>query len=285
MSNIKGIFKMTRRSILKENSKKALRVFRSAQFLTQKPTKRNSNEKRGRPSYRWITCSHLSHSNTLQKMTQLGYLTPFAKEEKIKLSYYEPRFASLLKEKQKLVSLYPNMNNNQLLRFLNQANEYQGQVGQNLMKLLERRLDSILCRVRFASSIFHARQLINHGHVLVNGKVVNIHSFLIQDGDLIQLHPQLVLKAIQLRNARNGNQKNGQLKRQNTYTIIDLMKETHILPSQDLLISQTDHTIPYIEVDYNTFSCVYLFSPTDHYAPYFIPQDVELDLDKVIRYF
>ena len=62
-----------------------------------------------------------------------------------------------------------------------------GDTGENLIGLLERRLDAVIYRAKFATTIFSARQLINHGHVKVNGKKVNIGSYLIREEDSIEI--------------------------------------------------------------------------------------------------
>ena len=62
-----------------------------------------------------------------------------------------------------------------------------GDTGENLIGLLERRLDSIVYRARFSTTVFSARQLINHGHVRVNGKKVNIGSYLVREEDTIEI--------------------------------------------------------------------------------------------------
>ena len=62
-----------------------------------------------------------------------------------------------------------------------------GDTGENLVGLLERRLDSVVYRARFSTTIFSARQLINHGHVKVNGKKVNISSYVVNEEDTIEI--------------------------------------------------------------------------------------------------
>ena len=62
-----------------------------------------------------------------------------------------------------------------------------GDTGENLIGLLERRLDAVIYRAKFATTIFSARQLINHGHVRVNGKKVNIGSYLVKEEDAIEI--------------------------------------------------------------------------------------------------
>jgi small subunit ribosomal protein S4 len=62
-----------------------------------------------------------------------------------------------------------------------------GDTGENLIGLLERRLDAVIYRAKFATTVFSARQLINHGHVRVNGKKVNIPSYVVQEEDSIEI--------------------------------------------------------------------------------------------------
>jgi small subunit ribosomal protein S4 len=65
-----------------------------------------------------------------------------------------------------------------------------GDTGENLIELLERRLDATVYRMKLAPTPFAARQLVNHGHVLVNGRRVNIPSYQLRDGDTIELKPR-----------------------------------------------------------------------------------------------
>jgi len=62
-----------------------------------------------------------------------------------------------------------------------------GDTGENLIGLLERRLDSVVYRAKFSTTVFSARQLINHGHVRVNGKKVNIGSYVVKEEDVIEI--------------------------------------------------------------------------------------------------
>ena len=78
-----------------------------------------------------------------------------------------------------------------------------GDTSENLIGLLERRLDSVIYRAKFATTIFSARQLINHGHVKVNGKKVNISSYLVREEDTIEIRDkskQMALVDIALAN-------------------------------------------------------------------------------------
>ena len=71
--------------------------------------------------------------------------------------------------------------------YYEKADRMKGQTGENLMVLLERRLDSVVFRMGFARTRREARQIVGHKHILVNGKLVNIPSYLIKAGDVIEL--------------------------------------------------------------------------------------------------
>lgn len=111
-------------------------------------------------------------------------------------------YANQLAAKQKLKRYYANMSERQFRRTYEEAVRGRGDTAENLIGLLERRLDTVVYRVNFAPTPFAARQLINHGHVLVNGKRVNIPSYRVREGDTIEIaersrnHP-LVLETTQ----------------------------------------------------------------------------------------
>jgi small subunit ribosomal protein S4 len=92
-----------------------------------------------------------------------------------------------LQAKQKLKGYYGNITERQFRRAYEEANRRKGDTGQNLVELLERRLDAVVYRMKFAPTVFAARQIVNHGHVRVNGKKVNIGSYLVKDNDTIEL--------------------------------------------------------------------------------------------------
>ena len=91
-----------------------------------------------------------------------------------------------LREKQKLKRIY-GMQEKQFSLFFKRALRMTGITGENLFILLERRLDNVVYRFRFASSRRQARQLVLHGHVLVNSEKVNIASYLVRAGDVIEI--------------------------------------------------------------------------------------------------
>ncbi len=92
-----------------------------------------------------------------------------------------------LQAKQKMKAYYGNMNETQFRNIYLKAIKKRGDTIENLIGLLERRLDIIIYRAKFAITVFAARQLINHGHIRVNGKKVNIASYQVREEDVIQL--------------------------------------------------------------------------------------------------
>ena len=92
-----------------------------------------------------------------------------------------------LQAKQRLKSYYGNINERQFRNFYRKAIKKKGDTVENLIGLLEKRLDIIVYRAKFALTIFSSRQLINHGHIKVNGKKVNIPGYLLKEEDTIEL--------------------------------------------------------------------------------------------------
>jgi len=111
-------------------------------------------------------------------------------------------FGIQLHAKQKLKGYYGSLSERQFRGYYKSAVRLKGDTGEKLVGLLERRLDAIVYRLNFSPTIFSARQLINHGHVTVNGKSVNIRSYLCSIGDKIAIkkssrsHP-LIMESIQ----------------------------------------------------------------------------------------
>ena len=92
-----------------------------------------------------------------------------------------------LQAKQKLKSYYGNMNERQFRNVYKKAIMKKGDTAENLIGLLETRLDAVIYRSKFSNTIFSSRQLINHGHVKVNGRKVNISSYLVKAEDNIEI--------------------------------------------------------------------------------------------------
>ena len=92
-----------------------------------------------------------------------------------------------LNAKQKLKSYYGNINERQFRNVYRKALKKKGDTTENLVGLLETRLDTVIYRAKFAPTVFSARQLINHGHFRVNKKKVNISSYTVKENDLIEV--------------------------------------------------------------------------------------------------
>ena len=92
-----------------------------------------------------------------------------------------------LKAKQKLRGYYGNISEKQFRGYYAEAVRLKGDSGANLIGLLERRLDAVVYRAKFVATVFAARQFVNHGHVRVNGKKVNIASYQVKVGDLVEV--------------------------------------------------------------------------------------------------
>jgi small subunit ribosomal protein S4 len=96
-------------------------------------------------------------------------------------------YGTQLEAKQKLKFYYGNMNERQFRNVFRKALKKKGNTTENFIGFLERRLDMVIYRAKFATTVFSARQLINHGHIKVNGKKVNISSCLVSEKDTIEL--------------------------------------------------------------------------------------------------
>jgi small subunit ribosomal protein S4 len=107
-----------------------------------------------------------------------------------------------LMAKQKLKGYYGNISEKQFHRYYEEAARRRGDTSENLIGILERRLDAVVYRMKFVPTVFAARQFVSHGHVQVNGRRVNIPSYLVREGDVIEVREKsrqipLVLDAIQ----------------------------------------------------------------------------------------
>ena len=96
-------------------------------------------------------------------------------------------YGTQLEAKQKMKFYYGNMNERQFRNVYRKAIQKRGNTTENLVGFLERRLDTVIYRAKFAMTVFSARQLINHGHVRVNGNKVNISSYLVKAEDSIEI--------------------------------------------------------------------------------------------------
>lgn len=132
--------------------------------------------------------------------------SPFNKRETVPGQHGQRRFkvsnfGQQLMAKQKLKGYYGNIGERQFHRYYVEAVRRRGDTGEQLIGLLESRLDAVIYRMKFVPTVFAARQFVNHGHVLVNGKRVNIPSYLVKEGDEVEVRQKsrelpLVLDAV-----------------------------------------------------------------------------------------
>ena len=156
-------------------------------------------------------------------------------------------YGNQLFAKQKLRFYYGDLTEKQFRRIYDKASNIKGDTSEILIELLERRLDAIVYRMKFVPTIFAARQLVNHGHIKVNGKRVNIPSYSVKDGDEISLKD----------------------------------KSKEILVIQEAIISQEREIPEYIEVDIKEFKGRFLRAPLMHDVPY----PVTMEPNLVIEYY
>ncbi|MDO5530159.1 MAG: 30S ribosomal protein S4 [Paracoccus sp. (in: a-proteobacteria)] len=112
-------------------------------------------------------------------------------------------FGTQLRAKQKLKGYYGDLTEKQFRRIYAEAERVRGDTGENLVGLLERRLDAVVYRAKFVPTIFAARQFVNHGHIEVNGKRVNIPSYRVKEGDVVSIRERsrqlaIVMEAVAL---------------------------------------------------------------------------------------
>jgi len=147
-------------------------------------------------------------------------------------------FSMQLTEKQKLAFIY-NIREGQLRNYFKKALQMSGRTGANLLILLERRLDNVVYRSGFAATIWAARQLVNHGHILVNGQPLNLPAYQVKSGDVITIHPKM-------------------------------QKNVHVLECLEQGVSAP----PYLQIEPEKFAVTFLREPEQRDVP--IPVDVQL---------
>ena len=149
--------------------------------------------------------------------------------------------------KQKLRFYYGDITEKQFRKIYDKASRIKGDTSEILIELLERRLDAIVYRMKFVPTIFAARQLVNHGHVKVNGKRVNIPSYTVKDGDEISIKEQ--------------------------------SKQINLI--QEAIASQEREIPEYLEVDTKDLKGRFLRAPLMHDVPY----PVTMEPNLVIEYY
>jgi len=111
-------------------------------------------------------------------------------------------FGIQLRAKQKLKGYYGNIQEKQFRKIYEEASRRKGNTAENLVGILESRLDAVVYRAKFVPTVFAARQFVNHGHVQVNGRRVNIPSYRVRPGDVVEVREKsrnmaLVLEALE----------------------------------------------------------------------------------------
>jgi small subunit ribosomal protein S4 len=113
-------------------------------------------------------------------------------------------FGTQLMAKQKLKGYYGNISEKQFRKLYDEAARRRGDTSENLIELLERRLDAVIYRMKFVPTPFAARQFISHGHILVNGRRLNVPSYRVRDNDVIQIRQKSRDMALVLEAAQSG---------------------------------------------------------------------------------
>lgn len=113
-------------------------------------------------------------------------------------------FGIQLRAKQKLKGYYGNITEKQFKRIYKEASRMRGDTGENLVGLLERRLDALVYRAKFVPTVFAARQFVSHGHVRVNGRRVNIPSYRLKVGDVVEIREKSRDMILVIEGAQSG---------------------------------------------------------------------------------
>ena len=156
-------------------------------------------------------------------------------------------FGLQLRAKQKLKGYYGDLTEKQFRRIYGEAERVKGDTGENLIGLLERRLDAVVYRAKFVPTVFAARQFVNHAHVTVNGKSVNIPSYRVKEGDVIEVRQKSKQMALVLEAAQSS-----------------------------------ERDVPdYLEVDHSKMTCTFVRTPSLADVPY----PVMMEPNLVVEYY
>jgi small subunit ribosomal protein S4 len=113
-------------------------------------------------------------------------------------------FGTQLQAKQKLKGYYANITERQFRSYYEKASRRPGDTGENMIGLLERRLDAVIYRAKFVPTVYSARQVVSHGHVRVNGQRVTVSSYLVKEGDTVELGPKAKEMALVLESVKSA---------------------------------------------------------------------------------
>lgn len=179
-------------------------------------------------------------------------------------------YGTLLLAKQKLRAFYGNCSEEKFLLLYKLAKKSKGNTGVNFLKLLERRLDSVLFRMRFANSFEEIHQFITHKHILINNKIVTSPSYSLKDGDLISVKEKsfnFIQKSINNSFSQSLNLGSNETTQK---TLSDHLNNNVLLFTPD-----------FMEIDYNTLEGIYIQSPAFDQIVY----PFKVDLPKVMEYY
>lgn len=151
-------------------------------------------------------------------------------------------YGTQLMAKQKLKGYYGSIGERQFRRYYQEADRLRGDTGQNLIGLLERRLDAVIYRAKFVPTVFAARQFVNHKHVTVNGEIVNVPSYQVKEGD-----------------------------------VIEVKEKSRQLPMVIQAVQSSEREVPeYIDADYKAMKATFLKTPSLEDVPYAVRMDPHL---------
>ena len=154
-------------------------------------------------------------------------------------------FGIQLSAKQRLRGYYGNITEKQFRRIYHEAVRRKGDTSENLIGLLERRLDAAVYRMKFVPTVFAARQFVNHGHVSVNGTRVNIPTYRLKEGD-----------------------------------VIEVREKSRQIPMVLMAVDSPERDVPeYIEVDYNTMKGTFIRTPQLADVPYPVTMEPNLVIE------
>ena len=205
------------------------------------------------------------------------YYDKLKKRKWIRIKKMVPRrsseYGSLLIAKQTLRYFYGNFSEKQFISIYKKAKVLKGNTGLNLIKLLERRLDTVLFRMRFGNTFNEVRQLISHKHILVNDNIVTSSAFLINPGDDICVNKdsydhvsKLVSNA--LKTSLDIKEEVSSLK--SKHNLVDILKTRKLM-----------FTPNYIEINYNLLKGSFLYSPSFDEVIYPFP----INLLQITQYY
>tara|TARA_B110001450_G_scaffold254382_1_gene279622 strand:+ start:691 stop:1488 length:798 start_codon:yes stop_codon:yes gene_type:complete len=181
-------------------------------------------------------------------------------------------YGTLLNAKQVLRAFYGNCSEREFTRSYKKAKMLGGNTGVNFIKLLEHRLDTVLFRMRFANTFEEVRQFITHKHILVNGKIVNSPTYLLEAGDRISIRETSfdfvygrVLDSFKQYLNVSSSDSNIQDK-----TLKDSMSKSKLMLAPDFL-----------DINYNTLEGIFIKSPSLERVVY----PIGVDLTNIIQYY